>query len=378
MSEESEASELKSFVLDALADLGAVVSTSDGLEWVQAPEALQRSLEVPAHFALTFEPDRGGEFEAELVVPGSYFLEKLLALATRRGRWDAARFPVSGTEWISIALAESGLEMANGAGAAVQEIREELLVLFTLRVTLVSDEKRESFHHVVVSQADGSTWPVDWSLAAQELIPGPNSLPPNLEASYRAATATLRALTREDVARFRTCSLGLLEEEVGRIFGYFDTTMKQMREADAEGSQDLLHAVAAERDRRLTEALERFDPKAEASLCAIRAVSVPTARVRLAVPDGTTADVKVDAWSHRVRGLVCPVCGATEGPWRPSAANGLQCARCAATSTDSARLPRRPRSDTPRRGRRACRDSVRSSRGSKGRLRAASEAHRGP
>ena len=374
----SEATELRSFVLEALADLGAVVSTSDGLEWIQAPEALQRSLEVPAHFALTFEPGRAGEFEAELVVPGSYFLEKLLALATRRGRWDAVRFPASGPEWISIALAESGLETADGVGTAVQEVQEELLVLFTFRVTLVSDEKRESFHRIVVSQGDRSTWPVDWSLADQEMGPSPAAVPPDLEASYRAATATLRELTREDMARFRTRSLGLLEEEVGRIFGYFDTTMTQMREADAEGSQDLLHAVAAERDRRLTEALERFDPKAGASLCAIRAVSVPTARVRLTVPDGTTADVKVDAWSHCVRGLNCSVCGTTEGPWRPSPAQGLQCARCAATPTDSARLPRRLRSDTLRRGRRAGRDSAQSSRGSKGRLRAASEAHRGP
>jgi len=90
---------LQSFVVDALTDLGAVVSPGGSLLWVQAPESVQHDLEVPANFALTFDADRSWEFEAELVAPGSYFLERLIAVIARRGQWDAARYEVSGTEW---------------------------------------------------------------------------------------------------------------------------------------------------------------------------------------------------------------------------------------------------------------------------------------
>jgi len=121
---------------------------------------------------------------------------------------------------------------------------------------------------------------------------------------YRAATATFARLTREDVARSgpqpRTPRGG-----VGRIFGYFDTTMKEIAEADAEGLKDLLHAVAAERGSAPHGGPRTLRSQAEHPVrhpCG----PVPNGRVRLAVPDGTAADVKVDAWSHRVRGLVCP------------------------------------------------------------------------
>ncbi len=66
----TESSALQSFVVDALTDLGAEVTVAEGLVWVRAPESVGRDLEVPRHFALTFDPSRGGEFDAELVAPG--------------------------------------------------------------------------------------------------------------------------------------------------------------------------------------------------------------------------------------------------------------------------------------------------------------------
>src|SRR2546427_351253 len=199
----SDAPRLRPFVIEALTDLGAAVSEDDSLIWVQAPELVQRDLEVPGRFALAFDPERNREFEAELVAPGSYFLERLVSVVVRRGRWDVSHYTVTGAE----------------------------------------------------------------------------------------------------VEPFRTRSLGLLEEEVRRIFGHFDRTIEGLRESDPGGSQDLLRAVMAERDRRLTEAVERFDPKASASLCSIRAILIPTARLAIEFPDGTRIESRLDAWSRRVRGL---------------------------------------------------------------------------
>src|SRR2546421_21305 len=189
----SDAPPLRSFVIEALQDLGAAVSDGDPLVWVQAPESVQRDLEVPARFALSFDPERSRAFEAELVAPGSYFLERLVSVVTRRGRWDVAECTVSGTEWISETLRESGLDPETGVSSRVDGIEDELLLLFAFRVTLVSDEKRESFHLAAVSLVDGSTWPVDPDRADRELMPHPSAeIRPDLESAYRLATESLR------------------------------------------------------------------------------------------------------------------------------------------------------------------------------------------
>src|SRR6266571_2132194 len=105
---------------------------------------------------------------------------------------------------------------------------------------------------------------------------------------------------RDEVERFRAKSLGLLEEEVRRIFGYFDRTVSEIRDADPDGSADLVRAVMAERDRRLAEALERFEPRATAVLCSIRAVLTPSVRMRVPLVEGD-AEVRLDAWSRQAR-----------------------------------------------------------------------------
>ncbi len=375
----SDAPPLRRFVIEALTDLGATLSDGDSLLWVQAPESVQRDLDVPARFALAFDPERNREFEAELVAPGSYFLERLVSVVTRRGQWDVSQCTISGTGWISEALRECGLGPETPISSRVDGVEDELLLLFAFRVTLISDEKRESFHLVAVSLADGSAWPVDPDRADLGLAPHPSpEIRPDLEAAYRLATESLRTTAGVEVERFRTRSLGLLEEEVRRIFGYFDRTIEGLRESDPGGSQDLLRAVMAERDRRLTEAVERFDPKASASLCSIRAILVPTARLEIEFPDGTRTESRLDAWSGRLRGLVCRVCGGTAGPWRPSSRDGLRCATCAPKRAESARPRGRPRSDTPRRGTRVGEASARSPRGSKARSRGASSGRPHP
>ncbi len=374
----SDADALRRFVLDTLSDLGATVSEAGPLVWIQVPERVRSDLEVPATFAITFDPERTGDFEAELVAPGSFFLERILSLAASRGRWDVARFEAPGADWIERALSECGLGSETGVRFEKAEIGETVLVLLSFRVSLVADEKRERFHLIAVSPTTGSAWEVDPATADSGLIAIPDArVPPDLEAAYRLGTEKLRETSREAVDRFRSTSLHLLEEEVRRIFGYFDRTIEEIQTADPDGSQDLLRAVRGERDRRLAETLERFDPKARAALCAIRAIQVPTARVRLRLPGGVWVDATLDAWSRRVHGVACDTCHGMEGPWILHE-GGVRCARCPPTPAGSARPRGRPRSDTPRRGTRDGRGSARSPRGSTARSRVASGRRRGP
>jgi len=375
----SEAAALRRFVLDTLVDVGAAVSEADSLVWVQVPEKVRSDFEVPATFAITFDPDRIGDFEAELVAPGSYFLERIVSLAARRGRWDVARFEAPAGDWVGESLSECGLGSATGVHVEILETGETTLLLLSFRVTLMSDEKREQFHLIAICPDAGSAWEVDSVTADSGLIAASDArVPPELETAYRLGTEKLRERSRDTVSRFRAASLQLLEEEVRRIFGYFDRTMEEIQAADPDGSQDLLRAIRGERDRRLTETLERFDPKARASLCAIRAIQTPIARVRLRFLGGAPIEGTLDAWSRHLGGLSCEVCHGTEGPWKPQSSGRVRCVRCSPTQVESARPRGRPRSDTPRRRRQDGRGSGRSPRGSTARSRAASGRRPGP
>lgn len=372
----SDAAGLKGFVVEALMDLGATVTEAGPLLWVDAPESVQRELEVPAAFALAFDPAHSGEFGAEFVAVGSYFFEKVLASATRRGRWDVARLRALDPQWWRSALEAVGLGTASSFRSELLSVEDNLLLIFSFRVTLIADEKRESYHRIAVSVEDGFAAPLEPE--REDPVTVPADLPgfrPDLESAYPVAAEALRVRTQEELDRFRATSLSLLEEEVRRIFGFFDRSMEEIREADPQGSQDFLRAVMGERDRRLTESLERFDPKATATLCSIRAVFVPRVRLRLGFPNGAVAEAQLDALSQRIRGLRCGACSGSDGPWL-WLENGLRCDRCAVTREGSAPLPTGPPSDIPRRGTRASGGAVRSSRGSKAQSRAASGGRR--
>src|SRR3989441_1299524 len=375
----SEAGALRSFVVEALAGLGAAISEGGSLVGVRAPDSVPRALEVPANFALAFEPEQSGAFDAELVAPGSYFLERLVAVTTARGRWDTSRFEPSEAEWVSAVLSDSGFGSESGVRPRVLAIEDGILLLFGFRLTLISDEKRESFHLIAVSPVDGSAWAVLPDPEDSRLVPdAPIDFHPDLEAAYRLANEAVRDETRAEVDRFRSRSLGLLEEEVRRIFAYFDNTLAGIREADPEGSQDLLRAVMAERDRRLAGAGGRVDPEAKASLCSVRAGVSPSAPGRLEFQGGAIADIHVDAWSRRIRGLVCEICHGTEGPWSFEAKNEPRGGRGAATPEGAAPPPGRPRAGTPPRGTKAGRSAAGTPRGSTARSRAVSAGDRGP
>jgi hypothetical protein len=323
----SDAASLRSFVLETLADLGASVSEGGSLVWVQAPDSLRSDLEVPATFVITFDPARAGDFDAELVAPGSYFLERILSLAVRRGRWDVARY-VPPAEWVPDALSASGLGSDSGVRADVPRIEDTVLIVLSFRVTLLSDEKREALHMIAVS-AEGAAWELEPGIPESNLLAASEpTIPINIEQAYRIGTQVLREKSRAAVDRFRAASLRLLEEEVRRIFGYFDRTKDEIQKADPSGTDDLIHAIDEERDRRLSETLERFDPKAKATLCSIRVVLTPMARVRLELPGGARQDVTLDAWSRHTAGLVCPACGRKDGPWQLQDGLGVRCAEC--------------------------------------------------
>lgn len=298
----SESDPLHAFTVAALEDLGAAVRDDGALLWLTLPEDVQASLDLPAQACVTFDPGRIGEFDAELIAPGSYLLERLIGLATHRGRWDVARFAVPSDDW-----AAPILRSVPGLGPEdrieIHERKDEPLALFAFRTALTSDEKREAFHLVAATLEGSEAWTVPWPLPERGMtssgLPG---AAPDLELAYRAACTGLNESMGPEMEAFQKSSLAALEEEVRRIFHYFDGTVAEVRDAAPSGSADVVRAIEAERDRRLAEALERFEPHATATLCSVRLVVVPMVRASVRGPSEQRVEVCVDALTRRVRG----------------------------------------------------------------------------
>lgn len=370
----SDVGDLRGFVMEALSDAGADVRDEGGVLWVTSPESVRTALEIPETACLVFEPERAGEFGAELVAPGSYLLERILGLVMSRGRWNRGTVADPPADWLADALRGAGLP----ADASVPGSRVETLAVFAFRITLVSDEKRESFHYVATSLDGRDSWEAPVPQAEAALLPwdAPGASV-DLEAAYRAAGTALLRRTQASVEAFRKTSLAALEEEVRRIFSYFDGTVKEIRASAPTGTDDLVRALGGERDRRLTEAVERFDPHATATLCGVRLVRTPVADVLVRLGKDEVP-VTVDAFTRVPRGLRCKRCETDQGPWNWTEDAGLLCRACSATAAGSVPLPARPPSDTPRPRRPAGGGAARSPRGSTGRSQSASSRRRRP
>lgn len=310
----SEADSLRSFTAALLADLGAEVRDEGALLWLSVPAPLQAALDLPGQACVTLDPERIGQFDAELIAPGSYLLEKLLALATRRGRWDVARLAPASEDWVERASREVAGVALEGR-VEVLERRESALALFAFRTALASDEKREAFHLLAATLDGSEAWSVPWPLEDAAMVPaGIPGFAPDLGPAYRAAQGALLESMRSEMDAFQRSSLAALEEEVRRIFRYFDGTVAEVREATPSGAEDAVRAIGAERDRRLAEALERFEPHAAASLCSVRVVFVPEARIAVVPGSGDRVEVRVDALTRRIRGPPGAVTGDGRAP----------------------------------------------------------------
>lgn len=341
----TEAERLRTFVADLLTDVGAEVRVEKDFLWVRVPEGVQPSLEAPGDLCLTFDPERTGEFDAELVAPGSYFLEKVLTLAIRRGRWNVGRVEAPPPGWAERVLAEDPALSRAGFETVSLERREGSLCLFAFRTALTSDEKREAFHVIAVPEDGSDAWEIPLPFPERSVVPA--SLPEstrNLESAYRRATRTLEDLTRKDVDAFRRVALSSLEEEVRRIFRYFDGTVKEIREADPAGADEIVEAIEAERARRLAEALERFDPHAAATLCSVRVIRTPTVHAIVRIASGESFGIDVDAFTETARGLPAGLTAAGSVPPRGRSPSDTPRRR----SSDGSGAAQSPRGSTAR------------------------------
>ncbi|MCC6444949.1 MAG: hypothetical protein IT210_16025 [Armatimonadetes bacterium] len=226
-------SQLESFCREALRLLGVSMRESGpgALEVLVPPERLDL-FEGRERIRLVFDPVRAGE-EAELVAPGSFALERLLAAVRQRGSLAHYRLKASAE-----VPAEPPLKVENGDARPVSSRRRyHALLTVWFAVSLVSDEDREDLRGVTVDLATGKAsagTPSVWPDRAVELEAGEGEdIEVDLAAGFQAARVAAEASARQWAEAAQEESEQRLSREIERLNGYYD----DMRADAASGSR---------------------------------------------------------------------------------------------------------------------------------------------
>jgi hypothetical protein len=187
--------------------------------------------------------------------------------------------------------------------------------LFNFRVTLTTDEKAEILRSVLVNaETLQEHTAADLFLAESLTLPEePIVAGSDLAAAYRAACLALERSIEGDAAAMRGKAAKLLEDELARIDGFYDASIKELYESRAHTPLDAERAFRAEKDRRIEEAKRKYAFTAGSRLVNVRTILIPTTtmRVRIANPRASKEiGLEYDAVNLEVNPPSCESCGA--------------------------------------------------------------------
>ena len=263
---------------------------------------------------IAFDPAVAEAAKAELCVPGSDLLDRILADASTRGFHCVARVDAEGENPPEDVLA-ANLNFPNANVEVLASDRGVVpYLLFNFRIALTTDEKEEFVRSVLLNAET-----LQEHTAAEVFLQESLTLPEepivagaDLAAAYRAACLALEGAIQSDVQALRTKARALLEEELGRISEFYDTSIKELYESRMQDPLESERVFRAERDRRLEEARRRYAFAADARLVNVRTILIPTTTLRVRVSNGRAAKetgLEFDAVNLETNRPLCDSCG---------------------------------------------------------------------
>lgn len=359
------------FVLSFLQCHGARV---DG-DRVDLPAALARSLQVPKQLELSFSPTQSAT--AEYITFGHPLLDRMLALSAGRGAVASLLScraldpgflhlalqgdPFSGTrtgnrEFDCLSRVLRRVSFPNARPRLLSRcFSYQQQLLFSFRISFVSDEKREQIVSVLV---DPITESADALVDISEMISfvpathvksDPAEAYPTLRL-YRKACDILEDRLKEDMRKFDAEAKGRLEKDLERIDAYYaglarealDPLRKVFRQMAASSvrvqlahSYELEHRytkqlhqakqraqameadyaeevnqLEAERIRRQSEITAKYQTRTEIRLISLAAVWVPRVgfTLRLIGPTRREVSFAYDVLRQRLVDFLCETC----------------------------------------------------------------------
>ncbi len=256
MSDNSPA-RLKTFCSEALTLLGVSVCEEDGGTLsVTIPPSRLDLFEGRPSLRLAFAPENVDE-GVELVVPGSYALERIIEAVRSRGELSSeALDPVVQPS------PAPGIELMNAEARLISSetlLRDLLLVSF--RVSLVSDENQDRLFSVLIDTATGEESEISPSdvigLAGRSQPVG--KVGDGLTNAFAAAESAAMDFAREWAGSAQREIDGRLAREISRLDQYYKDVLTDM--ARGNKSADV-RRIQRKRDRALaalTEMEQRYD-----------------------------------------------------------------------------------------------------------------------
>jgi len=278
------------------------------------PESLRPAFEGVDSIRLTFDPAiAASRSQVDLAAIGSYLMDRVVEDATRAG-------------WHCVARIEAGAESAADVVARALRPRNATLsveavetapvphLLFNFRVRLTTDERVERLESVLIDTRTGWERKTAPALFEENL-----ALPENvgfdwaaIGGAYGSACRILETRIEPEVRAFRAQAEALLQAELDRIGGYFDRSIREAQAARAGGGGAEARSLELERDRRLTEAKEKYRLVGEVELCNVRTVLLDVTRATVALANRGARkglSLEYDCASMAVPSLACEVCG---------------------------------------------------------------------
>ncbi|MEW6228565.1 MAG: hypothetical protein AB1700_10870 [Bacillota bacterium] len=326
---------LQEFVADLINIAGGVVEAPDnGLLHAALPADVANRFSLPEFAVLAFDYDVARETpEAEFVTFGSPVLDRFVSLGTEIGRLtrefamvSAARVPPNLMDRIESKIGFNRSRRPVLKTAIVQAYER---AVFRFIVSYICDER---FSDSVTIAVDTATLADDTDILAESEavffgsdsealsgIPAAEKRP--YEDVLDAALARLQERARSRLAVYQAEVSGFCQKELVKVLGFYERTLADLiarEKAAAEDSEKRarirakIEACQQERQRRISDVVNKFKMTAEARLDSVTLQVMPKVRALLEVEhkDSTyTQAVFYNLATNSVEPLTCPKCG---------------------------------------------------------------------
>jgi len=265
---------------------------------------------------VTFDPALGEKYDGvELLTPGSLLLDRIIEDASSRGHHCVARVQV-GNESSEREVLAANLSFRN-ATPEVSSSKRDLVpyMLFTFRITLITDEKTELLETVVLNCDSLREHQVrdmffEEALALPEERLGGKL---DIQSLYAAACENIEKRIGKVVADCRERARGRLAEEEQRIKDYFAGLAREAQESKyPEQAKAAIEAYSAEERKRLEEAQLKYSLDARVRLVGVRTIMVPTVKMAVLLTGrkkGREIELQYDEVSLEIPPPRCDACG---------------------------------------------------------------------
>lgn len=308
---------------------GAIHDTDgDGGFLVVLPVALQRAFDLSEELEVTASPDAARDTGATLLCAGHPLADAVASTVLTEGdageRWVAWPAGVPRADQL-LESARAFLPVDHGrvdAGDPPRALYAPLLRVGAL-VTYTIDQRYQEREEIWVDGRSGApVGRIDEALFVPRQVAARTVAAPDVVRALDGADAMLSRRAERRLHVLQTASAAALAEETDRAIAYYRDalhSLERRRHTAAPERQAMytarIEATARERDRRVQEVGEKFQPRRESRPFRLHLVHCPALDVPLIVRRGERAYPLTLTWLVPHSAFVavrCPGCGAEE------------------------------------------------------------------